>query len=370
MRQGRAPSQRPRAPQRHAQLPPERPQRTGLGIAAALAVALVGIAGFIAVHYLTRLHHAGPPRQAALSRSTSTPRSTPTSTPSASPSPPPPPPTGQTGDFRVTSARYTFAEHPLSGGPVRILHVIVWFPAGVSGQPTAAGRFPLIAFAPGFKQCAGQYTGLLRGWASAGYVVAGINFPVTSCEVAHPYEPDLPHQPGDVAYVIQRMLAFSEHPGDRLTGLVDADRIGAAGHSDGGDAVAAMAAATCCQDPSLRAVVVLAGAESPWPVGNYFTSPVPPMLFVQGTADGWNPPSASVKLYQADTRGPRYYLDLFGANHFAPYQGSAPPEPEVERVTLDFFDHYLAGLPVSIDQMRKAGRVPGVAGFGAGGRVP
>lgn len=366
MRQGRAPSQRPRAPQRHVQ-PPVTRQRTGLGVAAALAVVLVGVAGFVAVHYLTRLHHNKPPRQAALSRSTSTPSSTPSATPSA---PPPPPPAGQTGDFSVTSARYTFTEHPLNGGPARILRVIVWFPAGQSGQVSGAGRFPLIAFAPGYQQCAGQYSGLLRQWASAGYVVAAVNFPLTNCYVAHPYEADLPNQPGDVAFVIQRMLAFSGRPGDQLTGLVDAARIGVAGHSDGGDAVAAMAAATCCQDPSLRAVVVLAGAESPYPMGNYFTSPTPPMLFVQGTDDGWNLPAASIKIYEADTRGPRFYLDLFGANHFAPYQGTGQPEPVVERVTLDFFDHYLAGQPVTIAQMRQAGQVQGVAGFGSGGRVP
>ena len=39
------------------------------------------------------------------------------------------------------------------------------------------------------------------------------------------------------------------------------------------------------------------------------------MLFVQGTADTINPPWISLQLYQADTAGTRYYLDLFGANH-------------------------------------------------------
>ena len=143
-----------------------------------------------------------------------------------------------------------------------------------------------------------------------------------------------------------------------------------AGHSDGGDTVAAMAAATCCRDPALRAVVVLAGAEWAPQTGRWFTRPAPPMLFVQGTADDWNPPATSMQLYQADTRGPRYYLELFGANHFTPYQGTDQPEPVVERVTLAFLDHYLAGAPGDLAAMRRAARVPGVASLSAGGRLP
>ena len=37
----------------------------------------------------------------------------------------------------------------------------------------------------------------------------------------------------------------------------------------------------------------------------------------------------------------RYYLDLPGAEHFAPYEGNDTPEPTVARVTLDFLDFYL-----------------------------
>ena len=34
-------------------------------------------------------------------------------------------------------------------------------------------------FAPGFMQCGSTYSDLLRDWASAGYVVAVVNFPRT-----------------------------------------------------------------------------------------------------------------------------------------------------------------------------------------------
>ena len=44
-----------------------------------------------------------------------------------------------------------------------------------AGHP-ARGPFPLLVFAPGFMQCAAPYAPLLRAWASAGYVVAAVNF--------------------------------------------------------------------------------------------------------------------------------------------------------------------------------------------------
>lgn len=270
----------------------------------------------------------------------------------------------------MATARYIFSEHPARGGPARILHVTVRYPAGISGQPTSAGLFPLIVFAPGYRQCDAVYSPLLRQWASAGYVVAAVDFPLTNCHTLKPDEFDLPHQPADMSFVISRMLAFSEQPGSPLTGLIAASRIGVAGHSDGGDTVAAMAAASCCRYPALRAVIVLAGAEWAPQTGRWFTHPAPPMLFVQGTADDWNPPATSAQLYRADTRGPRYYLELFGANHFTPYQGTSPPEPLVERVTLDFLDHYLDGTSGGLTAMRRSGQVRGVASLTSGGRLP
>ncbi len=173
-----------------------------------------------------------------------------------------------------------------------------------------------------------------------------------------------------MAFVIGRLLDLSDRPHHRLTGLISADRIAVAGHSDGGDTVAAMAAAGCCRYGRLRAVVVLAGAEWPPLAGPWFAAPTPPMLFVQGSADTWNPPAASMQLYRADTAGARYYLELFGAGHFTPYEGVSAPEPVVARVTLDFLDRYLAGQPGALGAMRRAASLAGVSELASGGRVP
>ena len=253
----------------------------------------------------------------------------------------------------------------------RVLPTTVYYPV----IPANSGRlaralFPLVVFAPGYRQCDGAYSDLLRGWASAGYVIAAIQFPRTNCHVTDPDEDDLSNQPGDVSFVISRMVAISAEPRGVLAGLVNPARIAVAGHSDGGDTAAAVGADTCCRDHRVVAAIVLAGAEWPPLPGRYFATAVPPILFVQGSADSWNPPAASLQLYQADDTGPRYYLDLFGAGHFAPYEGDGRPEPLVARVSTAFLDRYLADHGSAAAVMSRAGNVPGIAALVSGGPPP
>jgi dienelactone hydrolase len=298
---------------------------------------------------------------------------------SASPTPSasvPTRPPGQDGEYRVAEQAFTFTETAGAALGNRILPVLVRYPetgqsgAAKAGSVPAAGAFPLVVFAPGYLQCGDVYSDLLTQWASAGYVVAVINFPQTNCHTANPNESDLVHQPQDVAAVIGRLEGLSQQAQGPLAGLVDPSRVAVAGHSDGGDTVAAMAAMSCCKYQGLRAAIVLAGAEWPAFTGRWFGAPTPPMLFVQGAADTINPPAASMQLYQADSTGLRYYLNLYGAQHLAPYEGDQPPEPIVAQVTIDFLDEYLSGSGDENSAMDSAGTVPGVAHLVSGGAQP
>jgi dienelactone hydrolase len=283
---------------------------------------------------------------------------------------------GVTGRYRVGERQLTFTE-PAHTGPTgqrlgpRTLTTVVWYPRAGSGP--AAGPRPLVVFAPGFMQCSGPYSVLLRAWASAGYVVAAVDFPRTSCRAgAGAYEPDLVNQPRDVTYALTRVLALSARPHDVFSGLLDQREIGAAGQSDGGDTVAALAANGCCADPRLTAVAVLSGAEWPPMPGRYFPPgrQPPAMLFVQGSADTINPPWTSVQLYRADTGRARYYLDLFGADHMTPYTSANPVERVVARVTLAFFNRYLLGQGGAAAEMARAGNVTGLAVLASGDQPP
>jgi dienelactone hydrolase len=205
----------------------------------------------------------------------------------------------------------------------------------------AKGPFPMIVFAPGFMQCGTPYSDLLHYWATAGYVVVVVNFPYSDCLVASPTENDMLNQPHDMSYVITRMLALSRAKHGLFSGLLNRAQIGLAGQSDGGDTVAAIAANSCCTDRRVKAVAVESGAEWAPMRGSYFTRPVVPILFSQGSADTINPAGCSVTMYQADRAKPNFFLYLLGASHTGPYWGNNPYEQVVARVTLAFFDRYV-----------------------------
>ena len=88
-----------------------------------------------------------------------------------------------------------------------------------------------------------------------------------------------------MAYVIARMFAASRQSRGFLAGLINPAKIAVAGHSDGGDTVAALAANTCCRDPAVTAAIVLAGVERPQCPAPTSPQPTPPILFVQGDAE-------------------------------------------------------------------------------------
>jgi dienelactone hydrolase len=271
-----------------------------------------------------------------------------------------------------------FTEPPHAGptgarlGPRRLV-TLIRYPLARSraaGRP-AQGRFPLLVFAPGFMQCAAPYAPLLRAWASAGYVVAAVDFPETDCRAGSAAdEGDVFNQPADMSYVITRLLALSGRPHGLLAGLLDRREVAAAGHSDGADTVASLAANACCTDRRLAAAVVMSGAEWPSMSALYFTRRPPPMLLVQPGNDAFNPPSLSARLYRADPTRARFYLYLPGVTHEAPAMGSAPAERLAARVTLAFFNRYVLRRPGAAAAMARAGHVPGRARLVSAGQPP
>ena len=284
------------------------------------------------------------------------------------------PPVGRIGSYPVASRSILLIDRSRARLGARALPTLVRYPvvpaAAVASGKYSRGPFPLVVFAPGYLQCRSSYSSLLSSWASAGYVVAAVEFPRTHCDDPAPDEADLSNQPADMSLVITRLLAISARPDGVLAGLIDRAKIAVAGHSDGGDTAAAVASNTCCRDRRVIAAMILSGAEWPPLGGHYFPRGTPPIIFIQGSADTWNPPQASAQLYASDTAGVRFYLDLLGANHFTPYEGRRQPEPLVARVTVDFLDRYLAGQASGTSAMAADGNVAGVAVLGSRGRLP
>lgn len=252
--------------------------------------------------------------------------------------------------------------------------VTIWFPAehGPSGlvPDSAGGPYPMIAFSQGYEVTVSQYAGLLSAWASAGFVVAAPTYPHTApTDPGDLDEGDIVNHPADLRTVISSLLADSSHPGSLLSGLIDGRAIGLAGHSDGGDVSLATADNTCCRYPGVKAVAVLSGAELTSFGGEYFASPSPPILVVQGDDDTVNAPACSAQIYD-DAPAPKYYLDLLGAGHYTPYVTAGAYEAVVAKVTTGFFAAELYGKPTALSSVSATADVPNVANLIVGGTAP
>ncbi len=224
----------------------------------------------------------------------------------------------------------------------------------------ASGPFPLVVFGHGFDVAPDSYARLLVAWARAGYVVAAPAFPLENPRApGGPDESDLVNQPGDVRFVISRLLAASGAHTGPLAGLIDPTKIAVSGHSDGGDTALAVGYDPRQRDSRVSAVVVLSGAQIP---GSEFGFPAqgPPLLATQGTADTVNPPSATNAFFRLAHK-PKYLLELLGAEHLPPYSTQQPQLEIVTRVTTAFLDAYLKREPSALARLRTLGDVPGKA---------
>jgi dienelactone hydrolase len=248
----------------------------------------------------------------------------------------------------------TVIRYPAVGSPARV---------DVRGAAPARARgpFPLIVFAHGFDITPGPYRPLLQAWARAGYVVAAPVFPLTNSNApGGPQESDLVNQPGDVSFVISRMLAANAAPRGALSGLIEPRRIAVSGQSDGGSTALAVAYNSNYVDHCIDAAMILSGAEIPGVGGYDFPAPVPPLLAVQGTADTSNAPESTYRYFRI-APAPKFLLSPWGAPHLGPYTDERPQLGIVERETIAFLDRYLKALPGARARIWKAGDVPGLA---------
>lgn len=287
----------------------------------------------------------------------------------------PPPKVTPDGTYQVATTTF---DARTTGAPVATpgaqLATTVWYPAQVAAtgraRPDRAhGPYPLLVFSQGYLQDPEQYRVLLTAWASAGFVVAAPTYPHTDpSPPSFADEGDIVNHPVELRTVIAAVLTAASHPGSDIAGLVDPAEVGLVGQSDGGDVSLAVAADSSYRYP-VEAVVVLSGAELSGFGGQYFTTPTPPLLVVQGSADTVNNPDCSVEIYD-DAPAPKWYLDLLTAPHLTPYTQTDAYERVVAAVTTDFFDAELAGQPAALQSMAASGTVAGVAQLSDGATAP
>ncbi|MEV6677407.1 alpha/beta hydrolase [Streptomyces erythrochromogenes] len=245
--------------------------------------------------------------------------------------------------------------------------------AGALPRP-AAGRHPLVVLSPGFTLPRASLTTLAEDLASRGYVVAavdhayesdGTTFPggrVLTCKACEQVFPDRSlHRVSDGRAQDVRFLL------DRLTGprsawryswIIDAQRIGMAGHSVGGAAASAAMAA----DPRVDAGVNMDGTLfTPVPEGGLGGRP----FLMLGGDPALLPPDFSDPSWEDNwprLDGWKRWLTVTGAGHpaFTDWpvlgDGAGYPHPETplsgtrsQQITRAyvgaFFDLHLRGIP-------------------------
>jgi dienelactone hydrolase len=156
----------------------------------------------------------------------------------------------------------------------------------------------------------------------------------------------------DARFVITQVLSL---PGsDPLAGLVDPDRIAAAGHSDGEVIAFGEGELQCCRDDRVKAVLAMAGDLANANNANVRNSGVP-ILHVMETEDEYDPYQHSIEWDRENLDPPRWMLSLPGSSHVPPYTqpGNAAFEL-VSTATTAFFDGTLKDHPERLDAMAAA----------------
>lgn len=181
----------------------------------------------------------------------------------------------------------------------------------------AAGtdRYPVIIWGNGTFATPAVYDGLLRHWASHGFIVAAANTAFANSGV-------------EMRAGIDRIAYLNGRAGSPFHGRVDLARIGAAGHSQGG-----AGAMNASADERVTTTVPI----QPGPLAA--TSFHGPVLYLAGQNDTIVRPAWVRNFYTATTLVPAFYAELAGATHFTAVGDGG----EFRGITTAWFRHHLAG---------------------------
>jgi len=220
------------------------------------------------------------------------------------------------GDTFIDDRRPTQAHGDYAGSPRRRLPATVWYPAG------EAAPQPLLVFSHGFTSLRGNGRYLGEHLASHGFVVAAVDYPLTSAWApGGAYVEDVVQQPGDISFLIDTLQGLARTPGHDLSGRIDTTRIGAFGISLGGLTSTLAGFHPELRDPRIGAVLSIAGPTNFFTAG-FFRHADLPFLMLAGKLDALVPWEANAEPVPRKVPGARL-VTVLGGSHTAFSHGSA-----------------------------------------------
>ena len=227
----------------------------------------------------------------------------------------------------VDDTRPTMPNGTYGGAPTRTLVTEVWYPADTARGTTAARRdapvaahgapYPVVIYSHGFMNTRTGGAYLARHLASYGYVVASPDFPLTNGQAPGGPNPiDIAEQPGDVRFLIDRILALGADSGSPFSGRTDAQRIALTGLSLGGSTTLLTAFHPTLGDARVRAAAPMAGGAC-FLSKAFFASRSVPLLILHGELDAIVPYQEHAVFAFEQANSPKYLATIVGGTHTA-----------------------------------------------------
>ena len=276
---------------------------------------------------------------------------------------------GVTSKMFVDTTRPTDANGSAPALPTRTFLTTIYYPA--KGTPSdkpaenatinkERGPYPLILFTHGLYARGVFYEDVLKAWASAGYVVAAPDYPLSNQDTPGGVSfgrgvADTKNQPADASFVINQVIKDKQ-----LGEIVDSKRIGASGHSLGGITTYGLGYSACCRDKRVKAAVPMSGFGGlVEPIDQYFRNGSTPLLALHGNSDGTVPIARDINTFTR-AQPPKFLLTFVGAGHVTPFLGGTDAQAMVlKQSTVDFWDRYLKGDKAALDKLRTDGNLAG-----------
>jgi predicted dienelactone hydrolase len=252
-------------------------------------------------------------------------------------------PTTEPNEYGLEPGPYTVSEvedlvlHDMSRG--KDLHVRIFY-------PNEAAKSPVIVFSHGAGGSQNCCDGLTRHWATYGYVTIQPTHDDSAAQRRNQGEENIrfvravrdalkkpalwESRPRDISYVLDALPTLENRvPG--LAGKLDAERIGAGGHSMGSYTTEAIAGAIVdlpghpgrnFADPRVKAVLCLS-PQGPGQFGLHehsFDQITLPYLGMTGSLDSLGPvasPAWHKIPFERSQSGDKYHLFIEGANHMS-----------------------------------------------------